>query len=664
MRGAATAFSFGFLALAAFAGDGVFVRTSSDGLQTDIGTNAVAGARTCLIHFTLSQPNPERWPEQATITIKERAAPSKWNIALESRFATRPQTLRAPAGTYDMTFSMPHHRAIHRKVRLDTTDVNLGTLTLVRHPVLSGTILDIQGSPIASAFVSDGDRHAAKSDLLGAFTLETDGDWPSQLEISYPGLTTKQIYIPKTKTSMKLPPITLSRGGRIEIEIEGLRSDADVDLARENGYKRVTALKTVQVKKQEPRAVFEDIDQGEFIVLIRGASPLQRLATTVSLAEAESIKRKVKIEPINVTIEVRRGEKPVADAIVTVQSEGNRWSADVRTGADGMASAEAWQRGEYVFAVRATESSAPLLLMNQIDGKSEATVHLEVPDRAITGRVIDQEDGTPIAKAVITMESKNDDETAGVLKALTDPDGRFVIDALRDGSHTLSVEADQFVRCDPVTLRIDQTSPRRDVTLRVSHGVARNVRVTTRGGLPIQRAFVIERTGDEAIGTFRTDDAGRGTVHGPMGRPVVLYVIPEEGSFTVARLSSRVSETEELIVVRDGNATLELHANTSSGKPIPHLRFVMRFDGEIIPPDVAEVLEIQRGIAAVTGADGVARLERLPQGFFELWPIRKLEEAINIIAGGGVSAPVQVALKEGLNLARITFAPKSETGKN
>lgn len=663
MRGAATAFSFALFALAAFAADGLFVRTSSDGLRTEIGTNAVA-VRAHSIHFTLLQPDFDRWPAEAAITIKESSGPSTWNVVVQSRFAIKPHTLRAPAGTYDMTFSMPHHRAISRRVRLDTIDVNLGTLTLVRYPVLSGTIRDIQGSPLASAFVSDGGRHSAKSDPLGVFTLETDGDWPSQIEISYPGLTTKQIYVPKPKTSVKLPPITLSKGSRLEIEIEGLKDDAGVDLAQESGYQRVAVLKTSQVKKQQSRAVFEDIDQGEFVVLIRGASPLQRLATTVSVAEAETVTRKIRIEPINLTIEVRRGEKPVADAIVAVRSDANRWSSDVRTGADGTTRAEAWQRGEYVFVVRVTESSPPLLLFNHIDGKSEATVHLEVPDRAITGRVIDREDGTPVSKAAINMESKNDDDTGGRLTVSTDAEGKFVIDALRDGSHTLSVEADQYVRSEPVTVRIDQTSPRREVAFRVSHGVTRNVRVTTRGGLPIQRAFVIEMTGDEAIGTFRTDDAGRGTVHGPMGRPVVLYVIPEEGSFAIARLSSAASDKEESVVVPDGNAILELHANTSTGKPIPHLRFVMRFDGEIIPPDVAEVLEIQRGIAAVTGVDGVARLERLPQGFFELWPIRKRDEAINIIAGGGVAAPVQVALKEGLNLARITFALKNETGKN
>jgi len=68
---------------------------------------------------------------------------------------------------------------------------------------------------------------------------------------------------------------------------------------------------------------------------------------------------------------------------------------------------------------------------------------------------------------------------------------------------------------------------------------------------------------------------------------------------------------------------------------------------------------MQRGLTPVTGKDGVAHLERPPQGYFQLWPVRTRQETEDVLAGaGGVSAPVQIALKEGLNVATLTFSKK------
>jgi hypothetical protein len=65
----------------------------------------------------------------------------------------------------------------------------------------------------------------------------------------------------------------------------------------------------------------------------------------------------------------------------------------------------------------------------------------------------------------------------------------LVIDGLRDGSHTQVVEAENYLRSEPMTVRIDQTSLRRDVNVRGSHGLSRNLRVTTRNGIPVPGAM-------------------------------------------------------------------------------------------------------------------------------------------------------------------------------
>ncbi len=655
---ASIAFSITLLACVAVGDDRLFVRTSSDGSQTEIGTKANADARTCTIRFTLAQAEAERWPEPVTINIKESATSSLWSITLESRFAKKPHTVRAPTGAYELTFEAAHHQPLHGKVRLDVADVNLGTLTLVRYPLLTGRVRAADGSPIVGAFVTDRAGLAVKSDSLGAFALEIESTWPSQIEVSYPGLTTKEIAVPKTQVSASLPAVTLVKGSRIGIEIEGVTEDVDVDLASKSDYKRVNVLKSAHVSKDAPHAAFEDLDKGEYVVVVRGGGPLQRLATRVVVGEGESVTKQIRVEPIAVDMQVHRGESAVAGAVVAAQSDDNQWSSDFRTNSEGHVSVEAWERGQYTFAVRVTETSAPQLLFDRIEGTSEATVRLEVPDRTIVGRVVDADDGSPVARADVQVESTNDDETGGTLTVVTGANGEFVVDGLRDGSHTLVAEAESYIRSEPIMVRLDQSSRRREVNLRVSHGISRALRVTTRAGIPIRGAIVIEMVGAAVTGVFKTDELGHVTLHTPSRGTAVVYVLPAEGSFAIARLPSKPSEHDESIVVPDGNATLELHANDSTGKPIPHLQFLMRYDGELIPPDVADVLQMRRGIAATTGPDGVARLERLPSGFFELWPVRTREELQNIIAGGAMSAPVQVALKEGLNVASMTFTRK------
>ncbi len=357
-------------------------------------------------------------------------------------------------------------------------------------------------------------------------------------------------------------------------------------------------------------------------------------------------------------IEVRRGDVLLPGIVVSVISDGNHWSSDVRTDSDGRLSTEAWQRGEYAFALHPLEGGAPILLVDHIEGTTVANLKLEMPNRMITGEIIDADNGSPLEKAKVHVESDNDDQTNGSLSEFTDPSGKFAIEGLRDGSHKLTAEAEGYLRSESITVRVDRTTPRQNVTLRISRGTSRTFRLTTSRGLPIRAATVIEMIGSEVVGTYVSDDSGQAVVRTAPGRNAVLFVLPAEGSFAIARLESKPSVSESVVVVPDGNATLEVHTNDSSGKAIARVSFVIRYNGELIPPPIAEFLEMHRGIRAATGPDGVGRLERLPPSFFELWPLWTRQEMRDILATASSAAPVQVPVKEGLNLASLTFAPR------
>ncbi len=285
------------LAFSAFGDDRLFVRSSPDGTQTEIGLSAAPRTATRSIRFTIKQSDVERWPEPVTITLKEKATSLVWNFSIPARAAVKPHTLRAPLGTYALLIVAAHHRPINRDVLLGDQDAHLGDLTLFRYPLLTGSIRASDGSPIAGALITDRTKHSVKSDLSGAFSMAIEDQWPSFLEVAYPGLATKQIAVPKTQISLSLLPVTLVKGSTLAVDIEGLDGDCSVDLARQDAYKHVRVLKTVHASRDSSRVVFEDLEKGEYIVVVRGDGPLQKFASSVSVGNEDSAVRKIRIEP-------------------------------------------------------------------------------------------------------------------------------------------------------------------------------------------------------------------------------------------------------------------------------------------------------------------------------------------------------------------------------
>lgn len=653
---AAVLFAFTLLTGSVLADDDLPIRTSSDGFTTELTGSTAAGVESRTVSFVIVQAGMERWPAAVAVHISRPADHKSWSAVLEPRVATKAHTLRLGKGSYQLSFVAKHHRTLTRVLEIGESDVALGSLSMAQLPVLTGAVRTADGSPLVGAFVDDGNKHSAKTDPTGSFSIEVADDWPDRLQISYPGYAAKELAVPKSRTSFAFPPAIMSKGGRIDITIVGGTQETSVDLEREVRLQHFEILKTQRITKESNSVSFTDVARGDYVIVVRDEGPLQKMSSTVTLGDGEIAAKEIRIESLTVHLQVRQGERPLPNASVHIANAANRWSTDVHTDEQGNFTAEGWERGPFAFAVRANENSSPNLLFDEIQGKREATVKLVLPDRQITGQVTDSETGAPVAKASILMESRGDDSTGGTMRVVVGDDGRFAID-VRDGEHTIVADADGYIRSAPVTIHIDSGASRRNLELHLSKGKSRRIVVMNRYGVPITRALVVAAVNGVLSAHARTDDTGRATVPVPVGQSCVLYVVPQEGSFNITRIASDMTAEEQSIVVADGTATLELHASTTSGVPLPYVRFVMRFDGEMVPTEIAQTLELQREMSPVTGPDGIARIERLPPGFLELWPIRTADEESNILAVAG-SAPVQVSLKDGLNVAKMTFAPK------
>jgi hypothetical protein len=85
----------------------------------------------------------------------------------------------------------------------------------------------------------------------------------------------------------------------------------------------------------------------------------------------------------------------------------------------------------------------------------------------------------------------------------------------------------------------------------------------------------------------------------------------------------------------------------------------MRYNGELMPTEVAEVLAEVQGVRLGTGADSAAHLRNIPTGSYEFWPYRTAEEAESIVAAGSTfDAPIQVDVESGENRIAVKFASR------
>ena len=89
---------------------------------------------------------------------------------------------------------------------------------------------------------------------------------------------------------------------------------------------------------------------------------------------------------------------------------------------------------------------------------------------------------------------------------------------------------------------------------------------------------------------------------------------------------------------------------------MPPFSLLMRYDGELLPAEVAEELTDTQGLQLTTGPDGEAHLRNIPSGTYEFWPYRTEAEAESIVAAGSLYlAPIEVNVLTGENKIAVKF---------
>lgn len=630
-----------------FAARLLLVATAAFSADAPIVVNGGDNERLGTLRMTIAQNGNDRWPAVVTITLEQ--GDKRWPVELDARTSMKPHIYRLAGGDYKLTIAAPHYRTISESITVGTGELDLKTRTLVRNPVVRGVVRTKSGEPLVGALVApQPGKSSAKTDAIGAFAVEIDEEWPESMQISYPGLATRLVEVPPAERDTTLDAVTLSAGARVVLHITGAT-------AKTAGlFRIIDPMSRKEIANAAVKAgdvVFEDVDAGDYLAILEGELPLQRYAMSVKVEDSAKIERTIELEPLPLTVHIARGENALRASVKIINFE-HRWSGTLSTDDAGDAGAEMWQQGKYIFLVQHTPEAPPFFKLDDVEGTDGARITLQLPDRTIRGRILDSSTGSPIPGATLWVNSENDDGTGSSLEATTDAQGHFAIFSLLPGKHTLTAKNDSHLESEPVVIRMVEQDRMREVNFSLRGGRERRVEVVAQDGLPFREASLIHTVDGRVDRIYTTDDRGSVAVR-TADSGSVIYVLPREGSFAVVRFTSGTPDVAR-VVVPDPNASLFLRAVDDRGKPIRDVRFLVRYDGEIIPPDVLSYFDRIRGIAFRTKNDGTAVLEHVPTGMFELWPMATNAEAFDIAAASG-NAPVQVSAKPGTNEATLTF---------
>ncbi|HJW93348.1 MAG TPA: carboxypeptidase-like regulatory domain-containing protein [Thermoanaerobaculia bacterium] len=518
--------------------------------------------------------------------------------------------------------------------------------------LIRGEVHDAAGAPIGGARITWNDTHSLTTPANGAFAIDPGDAWPRDLVVSAKGFGTRVIALSPLHTATSLGDITLTRGATLRVHVVRGAEKRPLDIAvgfagnDDDDEPRWVVRRHLDAGVSD--TAIPDLGRGAWIVLFRGPEPLQRATMKAVVAEGDT--RVVEFTPKRRLLHARilAGAAAVKDTEVRFGNLDEHWDGVAKTDANGAIDTPLWDGGTFEVSVRRIASATPVLRIADLHG---GDVTIAIPDRTLRGTVVDLH-GQPVAGATVHLGTTSGGRRTN-LRALTGAHGTFAFDGMEDVEQEIRVFSPSFLTGE--TFHTRETNVR--VTL--DEGYPRELVVKSRDGEPVAGAEVLCMSGNVMRARTITGDDGRATVPTPSNEASVLFIVPREGSFVVHRLRAPVDETSTApiaIAVPPASASLRVDALTTKGSPIDGLSFLMRVNGETIPPLVAETMGKLQGVTFSTARDGSARFDAVAPGIYELWPYNNEGEVEALLETIGIAAaPININVTTGENRAAIRF---------
>jgi len=519
---------------------------------------------------------------------------------------------------------------------------------------VSGVVLEGgSGAPIHGAVLALANgKRLAVTNRDGQFGVVTVSE---TFQVTAPGHATRSVAWSGSSPRVDVGKVFLWRSSRIAAAVNPPLAVRKLkwSLGRgEPGAKTVPVFREGVWDDKHPAFVIEDLEPGEYVLTFRGDGPLQVHATPVSVEAGRDVPVSVTILPTTVELQVFVGDKPQPDASVRFNQTLFLWSGTVECDDQGKASAELWQAGKFwVFAQvhgRVVDGQVETFATD----RERIALEFHLPNHVVRGHVLDSSTGAPIAGANLSLEVAG----KGVLGGVSDPDGSFEFDAVREGHHLLRAykKAYRLEKPSSVTLTKDDTDTDQTVTL-TPETAARHVRVVDAKGTAVVGGDVFFGFGAYMQPLEVTDETGRLTLPEGAG---TLFVLPPDGSFGTRTVAAD-DAGEMSLAVPPGVGSVTITSQTTDHVPIPYVMFALRMNGVLLPPSVISRLASRHHVPFRTDGDGRAQLSGLPQGRYDVWPVRSREELDAIFSGMAPQPAATVVVTTLPEMVTLTFRPKA-----
>jgi len=432
----------------------------------------------------------------------------------------------------------------------------------------------------------------------------------------------------------------------VEMSRNGFAGPIEIALAKRVEGQPPLWLVTKALAAGASAVEFPDVAPGLYTVLARGPQPLQRLSAKANVGSGRNVLR-LTIPKSTVALRVTLAGQPVAGAIVMLAHDELRWDTELTTGEDGRFAGALWEPGVYSASVRRERMSAPHVVDVRLGA---APVTINVPDRHISGRVVDA-GNQPIAGAFVALRTEAADSSLTV-RTQSAPDGRFEFFGVREGAQSLFARATSYLQSDALLFDLRGAPVNRSVEFKLSRGTPRDVRVVDDRGQALANASLFTACDGHVKSTSVTDAEGRGSVALPASGSCAVYAVPKEGSIGF----TQTDRSQGLVIrVPTGSSSLKLTLKTEAGDAFSDLWVLMRINGMVVPPAIARQF-VARGLSLITNAEGRVTLQHIPPGTYEFWPYRNEAEGRTLYeSASDMPAPISINVLTGENDATVKF---------
>lgn len=401
---------------------------------------------------------------------------------------------------------------------------------------------------------------------------------------------------------------------------------------------------------------FESLPSGVYAVALTGSEPTERFTQKINVGADDERILRLNVPKRRLSGQLTMGGKPLGRVTVNLQHDTWHWRARLTADDDGRISAPLWDEGDYFVDLREGDLTAPVKLMAALTG-AEAKLDVALPNRRIRGVVVDEQ-GKPVANVKVILRGEREGLVAPI-PILTTKDGRFDYPGIEPGRHTMRVNGDGYLATDDLSFDVTAADEVLERRVTLASGTTRDLQIVDAHGQPVAGAVVLASTDGHVRALANTDDQGRVRIATPKDSTCAIWIVPNGGSLAAYRLERAAAAGATRIVVPDATASLDVRTLLSDGTPLPNVSFILRYNGELAPVDVANLLR-RGGNSLSTNADGVAALERIPPGTYELWPYITDDEAEALVAAAAPSkAPVHVKVAEGRHSATVRFEKRN-----